>query len=480
MLGTNRIRTTIFLALVCFIFAIGVESDLPWQIGWLAYFLVIVNELIASVRSINRHEYQFDILFFSLGMLTFTIIDPIFAIVAGAGFPGVDDREYQGSFIGNHSGFVLTLFCLCFCLGRLVVGQNPKLKFAKTERFQRLQVVRTPILVLAFLLSLLPYFANGDGLSFQNFIGSLNARAGGYLAFSTAGLGNQNPFVTLMAQSIPTAIILWLLSIHERRWAWRIMALLVSIFLLALFASLGGRSGVVMVFVCISIYTIVRFQMPIKLINVALLAIVVSSILAFQINFRDKGNLLEVSLDRSPFQGFSLNREVAFIVENYGEGLDFIRGATFNRALSPLPDTIIKFVVNPIPRLIWQSKPLDPSFGPHNFLRTGRTGFERGSNITPTAPGRYYILYGNWGVIQIGFIFGILWAFANRLVLSSGQLNPTLLLVGAMWNSIMFISIRDFTPGLFYSLGFLLMFIYISRLMLASSVRGNASSVRGK
>lgn len=190
-------------------------------------------------------------------------------------------------------------------------------------------------------------------------------------------------------------------------------------------------------------------------------------VLSFQANFRDSGQINNDFFQHSPFRGFSLNREVAFIVETYPEQVAFYRESLFFRILSPIPETFMLFVTNPIPRTFWPNKPVDPSFSSFNHLRTGATGFEATSNVTPTIPGRFYMLYGVFGVVQIGLMLGVSWRFVdNLLTRSRNRGSSDMMLIAAALNAVFFISCRDLTPGKFFPVLFLFLFMYLARIRI--------------
>ena len=446
------------------VFGLSIIFDINWSIGWICLLFALIFEFSLSMLDIVRVCYSIDSALFCIGMLVFTVLDPNFLLITGSGFPGVDGKIYFGNEVGNLTGFVVCIFCLCFYIGRFFVRYEKARLAIRPGDYGVLSVVKTPILLMAFIVSILAYLMNGQGLSIQNLLNSLAARASGYVAFASSALGSQNPILSLFGQSIPVTVILWILSVKERNWKWKLLASIVSIGLLFLYAALGGRSGIVIVFCTIGIYLLVRQRNKFGILTMPVLVSAAILIISFQINYRDYGKLSEGLFQRSPFAGFALNREIAFIIDNYGEKIDFINDNNFFiRALSPIPDTFILFITNPIPRKIWPNKPIDPSFGPYNKLRTGNTGFGTGSNITPTIPGRFYMNYGLVGVAQAGVVFGVLWGFANRLIVLSLIGDSSLLLIGALFSSVLFTSLRDLAPGKFYPLLFLLLFIYLSK-----------------
>lgn len=470
--GCSRQITIALLTVSWIVFSLGVSADFSWQVGWQFLALALGFDVAQGLSDLRKRYYLFDAPLFSVGMLIFTVCDPLFAIAAGSDFPGVEDTLHPGNLIGNMTGLVVSTFCLSFFIGRLFVPMERVQAARVVDPHSRMKVTMLPILALATGISLFSFFANGSDFGIANLIWTVTARARGYVAFSSSGLGTDSPVVALFGQCIPTAIVLWLVSMTRRRTLWNVLAVLMSLGLFALYVLLGGRSGVIFVMLTIALFYTVRRHVAPRLGWLLLLGGAVMLILAFQANFRDSGDVGEGLFEHSPFRGFALNREVAFIVDTYGEKEEFVRGpSTLPRITLPLIDTLTVFITNPIPRKLWPDKPIDPSFGPYNEIRTGKTGFGASSNITPTIPGRFYISYGFWGVVQIGLVFGLLWRTFDRMMVNHPNLSSNRVLVGSMLNAIMFISLRDFTFGKFYPFIFLLFFIYLARIVIRNGVR---------
>ena len=75
------------------------------------------------------------------------------------------------------------------------------------------------------------------------------------------------------------------------------------------------------------------------------------------------------------------------------------------------------------------------------------------------------MLYGWFGVVQIGFVLGLSWRFVDNLLTRSRiRRDADMMLVMSTLNAILFISCRDLTPGKFFPVLFLLLFIYVGRL----------------
>lgn len=463
----RRLTPVLLFCAVTVAFSVSYVLDFPWQLGWLMLSVALGVEMAFTAIDLRRRRYSIDSGLFVLGMITFTVADPVFTIVSGRGFPGVDEYQYLGNEVANLTGFVITVFCAFFFLGRLFIRHQGDVFDRNIVAYKSLPFLNGRVLTLALMVALSPYFLNGGGFSADNLIGSLSARASGYVAFASAGLGAENPVLSLLAQGIPAAVILWFLSLNERSWRWRLLAVTVSALLFAMYVALGGRSGVVMVLVSIGLYFLVLRRDRLRMMRIVLFGLATVVLLSFQINYRDYGRFEEGMFERSPFAGFALNREVAFIVENYGVRVEFTGGESLiERAVRPIPENLVLFITNPVPRKIWHDKPVEPSFASFNNLRTGNTGFGMESNITPTIPGRFYINYGLVGVLQAGLVMGIVWAYANSLIIGSLSGGATRLLVGVVASAILFTCIRDLAPGKFYPLLFLAAYVVIGRLRM--------------
>lgn len=462
--GTRAEPVVVTICLLAW-FVAAEDMDLSWEIGWSLLSLLLLWEFTRSSRLIMRAAYRFEVPLFCAGVFFFLCVDPLFAVVAGQPFPAVDGGSYRGDRVANQAGLVVSLFALGFFASGLLQRRPRVSNSFDTDRSVRPDVCRPLVLFVSLAVSLAAFAANGAGSVTENLTRSITARSEGYVSFSSVGLGTANPIVALLGQCIPTSIVLWLLALDRRRIAWSAFAGVTASVLMLLYILIGGRSGVVFVVTTLVVYLIVSRRAAPRAGAVLAVGLALVGVLAFQSNFRDVGHLGERTALHSPFRGFALNREVAFAVAQYGGPNAFIcKGGVAERAAAVLPDTAIVFFANPIPRKYWPSKPVDPTFGPFNSARTGRTGFGASSNITPTIPGRYYAGYGLVGVAQIALVYGLIWRLISRLMVVSQWRGKHACLVGAMLHAVMFISIRDFTFGKFYPVLFLIAFMLLSRL----------------
>lgn len=102
--------------------------------------------------------------------------------------------------------------------------------------------------------------------------------------------------------------------------------------------------------------------------------------------------------------------------------------------IRPLWDFCYWFVIGPIPRALWTSKPVDGVWLWYNelLMRQSLSGdLLVGTNITQSYPGHFFFRYGFAGVVQGGLIFGLLAGIAERILKSSrGRILSMLFALG--------------------------------------------------
>lgn len=100
----------------------------------------------------------------------------------------------------------------------------------------------------------------------------------------------------------------------------------------------------------------------------------------------------------------------------------------------PVWDLGYWFVVGPIPRAVWTTKPIDGVWLWYNelLMRTTMSGeVLSGTNITQSYPGHFFFRYGFAGVVQGGLFFGLLAGIAERILKSSrGRILSMLFALG--------------------------------------------------
>jgi hypothetical protein len=94
-----------------------------------------------------------------------------------------------------------------------------------------------------------------------------------------------------------------------------------------------------------------------------------------------------------------------------------------------LPNTAWQFLIGPIPRALWTSKPVDQAWAWHNRIATGQAqeNYE-GTTVALGLVGHWYVRYGLFGVIQGGLLVGWLMRSAERGLQQNGGKSFALLL----------------------------------------------------
>lgn len=464
--NTRRGFPILIFAVATLLSSMSLALDVSWYLTWGLLFLCLTSEFAVSTWDILKKRYSIDSALFALGALIFIVAEPVLYLCSGHGFPNVDDREYSSDEVANLAGLVVCVFCLCFYVGRFSSKQSMARRKIVTSGYPSLNVTRTPYIMVVLSTSVLAFALNGESVSLYNLLATLSARASGYVAFASSGLGSENPLLVMLAQSIPVAVILTVLAVADREGLRRVLYALAGVASFVAYAMLGGRSGLMMVLVSVGLYFLVARSHFFSALKIGVLAIATVGVLAFQINYRTTGDIQATDFDKSPLTGSALNREIAFIVDTYGKSAPYYGGSgVVSRALLAIPDTLVLFVTNPIPRKIWPDKPVDPSFGPYNMIRHGFTGFGAESNITPTIPGRFYMNYGLVGVVEIGLVLGVIWGFSNRLIVQSLVGNADKLLLGSVLSATLFSAYRDLAPGKFYPIIILAFLVWVGKIV---------------
>jgi hypothetical protein len=136
--------------------------------------------------------------------------------------------------------------------------------------------------------------------------------------------------------------------------------------------------------------------------------------------------------------------------------------------IRPIPDTLFWFVVGPIPRAAWPSKPSDPAMVWYNQLVAGTDGRE-GTTISQGLVGHWYFRYGIGGVIEGGLLIGWLMGVCERLLQSANGRPMTILASLAMATWLFRIYRNFYFIELYGPIIGILVFILFTKLLGSSS-----------
>ncbi len=89
--------------------------------------------------------------------------------------------------------------------------------------------------------------------------------------------------------------------------------------------------------------------------------------------------------------------------------------------IRPIPDVIYWFLLHPIPRALWPTKPIDPVYAWYNGVAMGAgIASSEGTTVSQGIVGHFYFRYGLPGVIQGGILFGLLLIISERTLMRTG------------------------------------------------------------
>lgn len=206
--------------------------------------------------------------------------------------------------------------------------------------------------------------------------------------------------------------------------------------------------GIALLFLKYQAYAAVYFQRISKAgyTRAIVLTIVLLFAIQFQAYFRDKtyggADVSEVSLVQ--LRGTSMFSEgllgFAMIPQDANYFYNRIPGETL---LRPIPQTLYEFVIGPIPRAWWTSKPIDPAWRWYNAVATGDDEGITGTTVAQGLVGGWYFRYGPLGVIQGALLMGWLLAVSER-ALQNAQGRPIVILLSLAFATWLFRCYRLF------------------------------------
>lgn len=435
------------------------------SVVWFFFSIAILLIVLAGLCFYKRQDVSIGIPLVLLSLFLFTCLEPLFAYVSGKNMPGFSGFLKPPAEDAATVGLIVSFFCLALSVGAMSSSfLRPRdLFLRKIDGPKSFATAFTASLVL-LLIGLVPYLVLG-GTNLHSLMDILLVARSrtGYMQFDGRALGGGNKLIMAFSNGAIVSALLAAYTYFNLKPRSFIAAFgLGSIFIASsiLILSGGGRTRTGFIFGTIAIYYLVRKKSFEKTAKIAtrftLFSLFIVLIMATQVQFRAVGweNIGGVSSFRAGGFGFELNRELPFIVRTYQDKPLACKNA-LQCLIWPIPQTIWLFVTNPIPRVWWKEKPVDPSFGPYNRERTGFDGFGATSNITPTVMGRSYIKYGLSGVFEVGILLGFLIGCVDKYLIKAEN-EPFYNLIGCMLIIYFMQSIRDFVPGWLYPVGLLI------------------------
>lgn len=167
----------------------------------------------------------------------------------------------------------------------------------------------------------------------------------------------------------------------------------------------------------------------------ALFAILVAGVYQASLRMRGFSDIFSFELSEFQVEGntmFSESLDGYMVIPE--ESPPFYDRWPLEGVIRPAWDFVYWFVIGPIPRAIWTTKPVDGVWLWYNelLMRTTLSGeLLVGGNITQSYPGHFYFRYGYAGVAEGALFFGLLAGIAERILKSSrGRILSMLFALG--------------------------------------------------
>jgi len=211
-----------------------------------------------------------------------------------------------------------------------------------------------------------------------------------------------------------------------------------------------------------------------------LFSLAVLAAVQFQGTYRavgyDKADLSQFHLTKN--QGNTMFSEGLLAWNTIPDKKDFFKDNIFGMQIPcagmirALPEQLYWFVIGPIPRALWTSKPIDPLWEWYNQAYTGGVNGTVGTTISHGLVGSWYFNYGAFGAIEGALLVGWLMGIAERSLQHSDG-RPMGILMSLAFSVWLFRLYRDFIFIDLYGLmigGVVLAFlVYICRPFLGTA-----------
>lgn len=279
-------------------------------------------------------------------------------------------------------------------------------------------------------------------------------------------LGNQTSALLYLGSSFlaAAACLSWITVLDRRlhpllRAFCSLMALALT---LLIYFDQGTRSVTVLVLLPALLLLFMRLRRRSRasfVLAILLTGAVLVFLLQFQLLFRTnytRGSVNDLLLeDWTTFGGTSdYFSETLFAIHIVPKYHDFFRESA-----------LLQFVVSPIPRFIWEDKPATQVTWFYTLMRWGIDIYSESGNVFPGIVGQYYMSWGWFGPIIIGFIMAWFTRLADRLLLrTDSDRSPYRFLLGAMLATWILITYRFLSPGFLYPVLIVAGLLWLSRM----------------
>jgi len=317
----------------------------------------------------------------------------------------------------------------------------------------------------------IPYVVSGMGIS-EVFSLIFRSRLAEKPWIYVENLGNfWSPFLYMAHSSMAAGTcILWLVTQEKSFPLYRKLVIGAYAFLVSLliFFDQGTRSImalIVLPVLLIKLLEIWKFSKIRFVISSFVLGVIFLALLQFQLFFRISGipallpypQLLKWATLDDTTDMFS---ETVYSLNLVPASHDFFRESV-----------LVQFLVSPIPRFMWPSKPASQVVWFYTLHRWGIDIYEGGGNVFPGIVGQSYMSWGGWGPIFLGLFMGWLSSRVDDFLFCTNNF-PDLYYraIGVIMSVWILLSYRVLSPGFLYPVIIVFLIIRISSMR-----RGTAS-----
>lgn len=356
----------------------------------------------------------------------------------------------------------LLFWCIFYSLTK-----NKKSRNIKIEEFNKNKLII--VCIFGCIIGFIPYIIYVNSIP-QLISLFLRGRELGKDWYISSNLGNEKSALLVLSNSIFVASIsiLWMVlaDISISRTKKIYLALLNILMTIIIFIDQGTRSITSLIILPALIIFLIRKWEVAKnkrkrvqyLSYLFLVMFIIIIIFQFQLLYR-------ASWTRN-----DINTQLFSKWLTMGGTSDYYSETVFALSLVPsmhsyFHDVIIsQFIISPIPRFLWASKPLDNIIWYYSLKRWGVDIYQVGGNVFPGMVGQYYMSWGWLGPIILGSMLGVLTAKIDCYIFNI-DFEKQHYLVGLVMMLIVWIFLlyRNVSPGFLYPILFTLLIMKISK-----------------
>lgn len=360
--------------------------------------------------------------------------------------------------------FLITIFSSSFVFFSGVSNENSKsLVIPLNERSNRIILIAT----FASILGMLPILSSGFSVS-QILELLMIGRGADKPWVHSENIGNQTSGFIYILRCFSYAgvmlILTYLFNIKDVAYKKLLISLLGVFILLVLSIDSGTRSlSMLVVLPCLTVvlHSKIRDENSLLImLRFIMLVLFLVLLLQIQLIFRD-----EFTQDKDFWELFS--NDILLL----GGTIDYYVETVYSVLLVPgrheyfLEFDLVYFTTFPIPRFIWENKPVSEIVWFYTMERWGVNIFNEGGNIFPGLVGQYYMSMGYIGPLVIGAVYAFICNSLNKRIYNALNVKAiyhcSLYMMYGFW---LFVSFRFFSPGFLFPVLMSHLILIISKL----------------